>query len=59
MDEVTEGTVWLVTHDLSLFNCFGKVSMLFMGGSRNNEDIWVDAVSDFFEGAAVECFGLK
>lgn len=48
-----------MTHDLSLFNCFGKVSMLFMGGSRNNEDIWVDAVSDFFEGAAVECFGLK
>lgn len=39
--------LWLVTHDLSLFNCFGKVNMLLMCGNRNNEYIWVDAISDF------------
>lgn len=49
LDEVTGGAVWLVTHDLSLFNCFGKVHMLLMCRNKNNEDNWVDAISDFLK----------
>lgn len=58
LGEVTKGTVWLVAHGLSLFNCFDTVNMLFMGGNRSNEDIQVDAVADFPEGAAVGFFDL-
>lgn len=39
----------LVTHDLSLFNCFGKVNMLLMSRNKNNKGIWVDAVSDYLK----------
>lgn len=49
LDEVIGGVVWLVIYDLSLFNCFGKVYMLFMCRNKNNEDNWVDVIFDFLK----------
>lgn len=41
--------LWLVTHDLSLFNCFGKVNMLLVCRNKNNKGMWIDVVSDFLK----------